>query len=108
MKVVVSIVIPIEKDDSYAEKLYNLCNVHPKPQRFKLKRTFRMFFLSSSIPLHDSKPVLLPLAMASRNLGTTAWSFITPMPGMPSGSANDLGLLERKNGKRNGVWEVKP
>ena len=27
-----------------------------------------------------SIPVLLPLAMASRNLGTTAWSFTGPMP----------------------------
>jgi len=46
--------------------------------------------------------------MASKNLGTTAWSFTTPMPGMPSASARVFGLLERKNGKRNGVWEVKP
>jgi hypothetical protein len=46
--------------------------------------------------------------MASRNLGTTVWSFTGPMPGMPSASARDFGLLERKNGKRNGVWEVKP
>ena len=49
-------------------------------------------------------PLLSHFAMASRKPGTTAWSFTGPMPGMPSASASELGLLERKNGKRKGVW----
>ena len=62
MKVVVSIVIPVEKDYLYTEKLYELCNVHPKPQRVKLKRTFRMLFFCSYIPpFQDSNPIRLPL-----------------------------------------------
>jgi len=42
--------------------------------------------------------------MASRNLGTTAWTFTGPMPGMPSASARDFGLLERK--KWETQWRV--
>jgi hypothetical protein len=66
------------------------------------KNEKKMFFGESQSPFFSH------FAIASRNLGTTAWSLTGPMPGMPSASASDLGLLERKNGKRNGVWEVKP
>jgi hypothetical protein len=41
-------------------------------------------------------PFFSHFAMASRNLGTTAWSFTGPMPGMPSASVGDFGRIEAR------------